>query len=509
MLFGCIYVPDFPVQAALRLESKAQPVALFDGPDSLLKIVASNKPARRAGVSIGMTKLQAEACGVSLRKRVQEHEDSAQIALLDCAYTFSPRLESTVPGTLVTNLTGTERLLGMGETVGLKMAALCRSTGFEVNIGIAANPDTAICAARGFAGITIIAPGEEGKRLGSLPIRVLEPASEIMDVLDAWGIRTFKHLAVLPSVALTERLGQYGLHLQRLAQGAIERELVPAELPTAFQERTELEETVELLEPLAFILNRLLEQLMDRLVDRSLATDHIELVLSLEVHPDHDVKAATPAASTTALHERTIKLPVPTQDAKVLLRLLQLDLAAHPPAAPVKAITITAIPARLRLTQTGLFQPLSPEPALLEITMARIRAVVGEQDTAGRSRVGFPTVLDSHRPDCFHVAAQGIQPKTTSQPSSCLALRLFRPALPARVELSAEQAPVWMAFQRRKARVVDASGPWRGGGSWWDATGDWLRDEWDVHINVDGAPGLYRIFRDLRTGQWFVEGMYD
>jgi protein ImuB len=253
----------------------------------------------------------------------------------------------------------------------------------------------------------------------------------------------------------------------------------------------------------------MLEQLMDRLVDRSLATDHIEIALSLEVHPDRDVKAATPAVSMTALHERTIKLPVPTQDAKVLLRLLQLDLAAHPPAAPVKAITITAIPAHLRLTQTGLFQPLSPEPAQLEITIARIRAVVGEQDTAGRSRVGFPTVLDSHRPDSFHVATQGVQLKNQSQPSSCLALRLFRPALPARVELSAEQAPVWMAFQRRKARVIDASGPWRGGGEWWDATGDWLRDEWDVHINIDGAPGLYRIFRDLRSGQWFVEGIYD
>jgi protein ImuB len=509
--FGCIYVPDFPVQASLRRESKAQPVALLDGPESLLKVVACNKPARRAGVSAGMTKLQAEVCRVSLRKRVQEDEDAAQFALLECAYRFSPRAEATLPGTIIADLTGTERLSGTGETVGLRMAALCRASGFDGNVGIASNPDTALCAARGFAGITIIAPGEEEQRLGCLPIKVLEPSPETVGILDAWGIRNFKALAALPSIALTQRLGQHGLHLQRLAQGAIYRELVPAEPPTSFQESMELEEPVELLEPLSFILNRLLEQLMEHLAARSLATDNVGLSLSLEVHPDRDVQAVMPAGSVTALLQRTVKLPVPIQDAKVLLRLLQLDLAAHPPHAPVKKIKIEAIPARIRYTQAGLFQPLAPEPAQLEIATARIRAVVGECDHAGRHRVGFPAVTDSHRPDSFQVMPEQKHSKTVPQPAmaACLALRLFRPALPARVELSAEHAPLWIVFQRRKARIVHASGPWRRGGEWWDAAGEWLREDWDVHIRVEDAAGVYRIFRDLRTGQWFVEGMYD
>jgi len=28
-------------------------------------------------------------------------------------------------------------------------------------------------------------------------------------------------------------------------------------------------------------------------------------------------------------------------------------------------------------------------------------------------------------------------------------------------------------------------------------------------LNFDGSIALYRVFQDLRTGQWFVEGMYD
>src|SRR5712671_4283543 len=116
-MFGCIHVPDFAVQASLLRESKALPTALLDGPESLLKVVACNAAARAAGVNTGMTKLQAEVCGVPLRRRVQEHEDVAKTKLIDCAYNFSPRIEVTSPGTIIIDLAGSERLLGTGKTI--------------------------------------------------------------------------------------------------------------------------------------------------------------------------------------------------------------------------------------------------------------------------------------------------------------------------------------------------------------------------------------------------------
>src|SRR6476646_2959812 len=116
-MFGCIHVPDFAVQAALLHEVKTLPVALLDGPESLLKIIACNASARSAGVFTGMTKPQAEVCGATLLKRVQELEDAAQAELLDGAYNFSPRIEVTSPGTIILDLTGSERLLGTGKTI--------------------------------------------------------------------------------------------------------------------------------------------------------------------------------------------------------------------------------------------------------------------------------------------------------------------------------------------------------------------------------------------------------
>ncbi|HEY1939963.1 MAG TPA: hypothetical protein VGJ33_18695 [Candidatus Angelobacter sp.] len=506
-MFGSIHVPDFAVQAALLRESKAQPTALLDGPESILKVIACNAGARAVGVNVGMTKLQAEVCGVALIRRVQEHEEAAQAELIDCSYNFSPRVEVTNPGTIILDLAGSERLMGTGKTIAQLILGEVTRRGFESNVAIASNPDTAHYAARGFKGITIVEPGDEAKRLGTLPVEVLGLESDALDILHAWGIRILKALAALPSIELTERLGQYGLHLQRLAKGVIVRELVPAALPPTFQESAELEEPVELLEPLAFVLNHLLEQLMVRLIERSLATDQIDVELILELNSDRDLSAPVCCTTLTA-YQRTIKLPVPTQDGKVLLKLAQLDLAAHPPNAPVKKVKIEAIPARIRYAQTGLFQPLAPEPAKLEISLARIRAVVGEVDLLNRQLVGSPCLLDSHRPDHFQVTTPATK-HGGGLPSLKLALRRFRPAIPARVEVSAEQAPVWIGFARKKGRVIGASGPWRGSGEWWDDAGEWKRDEWDINLTLDGHTALYRIFRDLVTRTWFVEGIYD
>ena len=90
------------------------------------------------------------------------------------------------------------------------------------------------------------------------------------------------------------------------------------------------------------------------------------------------------------IFERTLRLPVSMRDTKVFLKLLQLDLAANPPGAPVSKIWITAQPAPPRSAQRGLFLPITPEAEKLEITLGRIKAVIGEH------RAGIARLLDSH-----------------------------------------------------------------------------------------------------------------
>src|SRR3954462_6169440 len=103
--------------------------------------------------------------------------------LLDCAQAFSPRIESTAPGTVVFDLDGLERLFGSYSDIAEQVAEQLRSIGLQANIAIASNPDAAVCAARGFPGISVLPRGTEAKRFSSLPLNVLPVSPEVLETL--------------------------------------------------------------------------------------------------------------------------------------------------------------------------------------------------------------------------------------------------------------------------------------------------------------------------------------
>ncbi|HEY7615854.1 MAG TPA: hypothetical protein VH744_03550, partial [Terriglobales bacterium] len=289
-LFACIFVPDFPVAALLRAEPelRSQLVAVLEGKSPLQKVFALNEKARAAGIEVGMTRLQVEACTeVVLRPRSAAQEAAAHAALLDCAQSFSPRVEDTGTDTVVLDLAGLEQLFGPPPKIAPGIARRVSDLGLEANVAVAANPDTAVLAALGFSGVTIISEGTEAEQLGSLPLDVLFAttqlgferarlsaapfqnsntrsmfldAAQYLETFERWGIHNLRALAALPEAALSERLGQEGVFLQKLARGATSRRLVPVEPPLVFEEAIELEHPLMLLEPLAFLLARLLEQ---------------------------------------------------------------------------------------------------------------------------------------------------------------------------------------------------------------------------------------------------------
>jgi len=256
----------------------------------------------------------------------------------------------------------------------------------------------------------------------------------------------------------------------------------------------------------------------------------------------------------------------------VFLKLLQLDLQAHPPGAPIVKIHLSADPARPRALQNGLFLPVFPEPEKLELTLARIAGIVGE------GRVGSVELLDTHREGAFAVqhfapvepapaepqfknkvkhevnqsgnrepdkslqandsacqVGEKLEENAKEKMSAVIALRLFRPPLGASVTLR-EAKPVRMRCLEREdiaGEIVWTAGPWRSSGDWSEQEG-WSREEWDIAVpaesscqlpvpscqsnerepttgNRQPATGLvlYRLVQDKLSGNWFVEGMYD
>jgi protein ImuB len=402
--------------------------------------------------------------------------------LLAIGFEFSPLVEQTAPDAVTFDASGLDRLFGLPQDVAAAVARRAAETQTKASIAIASNPDAAICAARGFSGVSIIPYGDEAKFLGSLPVTQLAPSPELQETLERWGIRRFHELAALPPLGIAERLGPEGLRLRELARGEATRKLRPHEEPLRFEDEIELEYPVELLEPLAFLLARLLNGLTTRLATRALATDELRLRLALE---------------NRAIYERTLRLPVPSVDAKAFLKLMQLDLAANPPQAPIVHVWLGVNPVKPQTAQSGLFIPAAPEPVRLEITLARIKAIVGQD------RAGAPELLDTHRPDAFRMLDFGRAPSQGRQPLKVrLNLRLFRPPRPARVTVASCQ-PSYIAAPGIRGKVLDLAGPWRTSGDWWTID-PWSRDEWDIALS-NGA--LYRLY--CSHSGWFVEGSYD
>ena len=402
------------------------------------------------------------------------------------AFEFSPIVEQTASDTVTFDASGLERLFGPVQDIAAALMRRAAETGIHANLALAANPDAAICAARGFAGVSVIPYGDEAKFLGSLPLSLLAPSPELQETLERWGIRRFQDMAALPPLGIAERLGHEGLRLRELARGEAERKLLPLEDPIRFEDEIELEYPVDLLEPLAFLLARLVNGLATSLATRALATDELRLLLKLENRSEH---------------ECTLRFPVPSLDTRAFLKLFQLELSARPPQAPVVHIRMHANPVKPQAAQSGLFIPASPEPVKLELTLARIKSIVGED------RAGTPELLDTHRPGSFRMIPEvgslvrSFSPHPAARRTR-LALRIFRPPRAARVALDSGQ-PSHITAEGIRGRVLELAGPWRTSGDWWTSD-PWSRDEWDIALS-DGA--LYRLYCDPRG--WFVEGSYD
>jgi hypothetical protein len=323
--------------------------------------------------------------------------------------------------------------------------------------------------------------------------------------------------------------------------------MVLAEPTACFEEEMELEDSVEELDPLAFLLGRLLDQLCARLMTRSLAANVIHLRFDLDPAGQKDVQIRNDGSrrkKKSSIYEKTLTLPVPMRDSKMLLSLLRLQLQGDPPPAPILKLFMAAEAAKPRAMQAGLFLPSSPDVAKLELTIARLANLVGE------SNIGSPQLIDTHRPGEFRMdrfippSQENKKPrrKRITNPNSCssslqrsmrkprglsdgaavssqqasspevtirnfsavslaaeiapsavaakpaIGFRMFRPPLSAKVHFSdGESLPKHIFFRGVRGEVLAASGPWRTSGDWWREDA-WHQDEWDLEIRFSISP---------------------
>ena len=502
-LYACLLVREFPAQALLRLrpELRDQPCAVMEGKPSLETVCSLNAKARALGVEKGMTRVEMDIFpSVHILSRSAIEEEAASAALLECAGGFSPRVEEREieersdnrAFICVIDIAGTEKLFGAPRMLANTLLERVRALGIDAQAAVNHNFEAAICLARGTRSRApqIIAQGEESSALAPLPLSVLELSTDHAEIFSLWGIRTLGMLAELPEKELVSRLGQEGKRLRQLARGEMPHLFVPHEPAFALEERIELDSPVEILDSLLFVVGVMLEQLILRATARVLALTSVTITLSLD--------GSEP-------HTRTVRPALPSIDRQLWLKLIHLDLEAHPPQAAILSVTLTAEPGRTSKTQLGLFSPQLPEPVRLNVTLARIRKIVGE------NCVGRAVLLDTHHPDAFHITPFVVTPEASSSAvpqKTRAAIRQLRPPESTAVTLHGRR-PASFYFRNARYTVEQAYGPWMASGEWWNP-GLWSCEQWDLVARSDDGLLLCCVLTcDPADNCWRMTALYD
>lgn len=498
-LYSCLYAREFPAQALLRLKPDLhdKPCVVMAGDPPLRHVCSLNKKARTLGITHGMTQVESDTFpSVIVLPRSPSTEELTKAILLECAGGFSPRVEDcSIDGAFlcVIDIAGTRNLFGPPEALAQNLFARVKALGVTACIAVSSNFHAAIALAKGLSperAIKVVAVGEEQSALAPLSLYALDLTEKQAATFSLWGIHTLGMLAALPEKELIARMGQSGKRLRQMARGELQHLFQPIEPVFTLKEQMELDSPVELLDALLFVVNVMLELLIFRATARILALVSVTITLKLE---------------GGATHSRTVRPAKPTNDKQFWIKLLHLDLEAHPPPAAIRALTLTAESGSTSKVQLGLFSPQLPEPSRLDVTLARIRLIVGDEN------VGRAVLDDTHAPKGFHLEPFAV-PSTTSVETEkaelSSALRQLRPAEPVSVTLQ-RGCPKSLVFRERRYLVEHAYGPWLTAGEWWNLS-LWECEQWDlIARSNDGLTLCCCLIHDLMQEQWQMVALYD
>jgi protein ImuB len=423
-------------------------------------------------------------------------ESAAKSAILESAGNFSPRIEEWSSGNAfqcVIDIAGTDKLFGPPISLAHSLREQLDALGITASIAASNNFHASVCFARGQSSqpdVAIIATGEVCARLAALSLNVLNISDEHAQTLSLWGIHTLGMLAALPEKELIARIGQEGKRLRLLARGELPHLFMPHEPVLTLEESIDLDMPVELLDSLLFVIGVMLEQLTLRASARVLALASATITLSLE---------------GGQFYTRTVRPTLPTNDRHIWIKLIHLDLEAHPPRAAILSLTMKAEPGNTSKVQLGLFSSQLPEASRLDVTLARISAIVGED------WVGCAVLEDTHQPDGFRMEPFSLSSKpvatlVSSQPRS--AMRRLRPAESTTVTLR-ENRPATFVFQQKRFIIEQAYGPWMMSGDWWNSN-LWNLQQWDLLARShDGSSLCCCLAHELVHNCWLMVALYD
>jgi protein ImuB len=489
---ACLELPAFPLQLVLcaRPDWRGEPAAVVerDAPHALLLWV--NQAARAAGVLPGQR--YAAALGHCARLRadvIARPEIERGVAeLLRELQRFSPEVEASPdePGLFWLGARGLERLFGAPREWAGAILARVRELGYEARIAVGFRHFGVYAGVKAIGRVPVAlfedrqheARVAAGVSLARLPI---DP--EARDALAKLAITTLGDFARLPSGGILQRFGASVHRLHRMASGALDEELAPAEELVPLAAHVDLDLPEGSLDSILLSAEELARPLCAALERRGEGASAVALRLDLDGGSTCE-ESVVPASATS--------------DVAWLMRLLRMRLEGRALARGAVRIALTLARASLTSEQASLFRETKPRSAKdAARAFSALRAAFGEGAVV-RARPA-----SAHLPEYSFTWERCDEPARAA-PRPVHAPPLVRCLLETPLPLpphGRHEPDGWLLCGVTHGSVVKLCGPHRLSGGWWRA-----EVKRDYHFAELTSGEIAWIYHDAARRRWYLQG---
>jgi len=472
---------------------------LFAGHNQRPVITVCSAKAERMGLSIGQPLAEAKALlpkAIFIPADVVADRSALCQLALDCQR-FSPLVgleESVHPESLLCEVSGCTHLWNGEERFLEAVRSYLRGRGYQIQLALAGTLGAAWALAHAST-TTLVPAGDEEVALSGLPVAALRLPPAALERLEALGLWTIGEVLRLPRETLASRFGAILPQRFDQALGLLPETFVCERLKEPLSAVREWEWPIEDRFAVALVCRQLLRELLSMAGRHGMGLQELEGELRTQSGP------------VTI----EIRLVEPTRDEQHLAQLVELHLERRTWSGGVVAVRWAALRLGRSEQSQGCWFGDDAETrtsrafnALVDRLTSRLEAravlraelVPDSQPEHVVRLVPWTNVL----PPCTH--------RFTLPPEQSRGRPFRLLGIPQPIDVSSivpDGPPYRMVWQREDCLVVRSWGPERIATGWWraqDVERDYYRAEWEDGTQV-------WVYRDQRSGRWFLHGFFD
>ncbi len=475
MLWLGLYFPDLPLEIFAAQPPAKQSLAVIGHGREGAQVVRCNAPARARGVRPGQRLQTALSLDGTLQARTRDRrrEQDALQGLALWALQFSSHI-SFEPSLLLLEIGASLRLFGGLDPLLARVRQELPGLEYRACHGVAPVPMAAALLARERPARQVLAMVDLREALADIPVARLTRNERVRGLVRDIGLHTVGECLALPRAELARRAGPGLLQLLDRLQGKVPDPRTPWQPPARFGQTIELQAEIRHHTALVFPARRLLLAACGFLRGRGVATQR--LLWSLQHRED---------LPDTPFQQGLL---APSRDPEHLLALFRERIERVTLAAPV----------------TGMGLEIPDCQPFAEATQA-LFAAGPRQDSGLLERLG------SRLGDC---QVRGLGMCADHRPE--YSVDLTPPGQGRATHIPPGQLPAWLLPEPSPLDAASGvphhggplelqEGPRRIESGWWDGD-DVARDYYRA---VSRAGERLWVFRDRRSGEWFLHGLFD